>query len=71
MKKFIIICLALCLILSLCGFTYVGKDVDDVWKEIQDIYDTLRDWYNDYFLYSESIDQSVSNLLLLYFCQIK
>lgn len=29
----------------------VGKDVDDVWKEIQDIYDTLRDWYNDYFLY--------------------
>lgn len=29
----------------------VGKDVDGVWKEIQDIYDTLRDWYNDYFLY--------------------
>lgn len=29
----------------------VCKDVDDVWKEIQDIYDTLRDWYNDYFLY--------------------
>ena len=29
----------------------VGKDVDDVWKEIHDIYDTLRDWYNDYFLY--------------------
>lgn len=29
----------------------VGKDVDDVWKEIQDIYDTLWDWYNDYFLY--------------------
>lgn len=29
----------------------VGKNVDDVWKEIQDIYDTLRDWYNDYFLY--------------------
>lgn len=29
----------------------VGKDVDDVWKEIQDIYDTLRYWYNDYFLY--------------------
>jgi uncharacterized protein with ParB-like and HNH nuclease domain len=29
----------------------VGKDVDDVWKEIQDIYDTLKDWYNDYFLY--------------------
>jgi len=29
----------------------VGKDVDDVWKEIQDIYDTLRDWYNDYFFY--------------------
>lgn len=29
----------------------VGKDVDDVWKEIQYIYDTLRDWYNDYFLY--------------------
>lgn len=29
----------------------VGKNVDDVWKEIQDIYDTLRDWYNDYSLY--------------------
>lgn len=29
----------------------VGKDVEEVWKEIQDIYDTLRDWYNDYFLY--------------------
>lgn len=27
------------------------RNVDDVWMEIQDIYDTLRDWYNDYFFY--------------------
>lgn len=27
------------------------RNVDDVWMEIQDIYDTLRDWYSDYFFY--------------------
>lgn len=38
----------------------IGKDVDDVWKEIQDIYDTLRDWYNDYFLY-----HTIGSLLII------
>lgn len=30
MKKVLIICLAICLIMSLCGFTYVGKNAADV-----------------------------------------
>lgn len=30
MKKILIICLAICLVISLCGFTYVGKDAADV-----------------------------------------
>ncbi|WP_026656082.1 DUF262 domain-containing protein [Butyrivibrio sp. AE3003] len=29
----------------------VTCDADDVWMEIQDIYDTLKDWYSDYFFY--------------------
>ena len=42
MKKFIIICLALCLILSLCGFTYVGKDVDNVKDKAHQIAELAR-----------------------------
>lgn len=29
----------------------ITRNVDEVWMEIQDIYDTLKDWYNDYFFY--------------------
>lgn len=28
-----------------------GKTAEDVWKEIQSIYETLTDWYSDYFYY--------------------
>ena len=31
--------------------TATNKRAEEVWSEIQEIYDTLRDWYNDYFLY--------------------
>lgn len=28
-----------------------GKKTEIIWKEIQEIYETLMDWYNDYFYY--------------------
>lgn len=27
------------------------NSAEDIWNEVQEIYDTLRDWYNDYFFY--------------------
>jgi len=59
---------------------YLGdKNVDVVWKEIQDIYDTLRDWYNDYSLYhtigllliiDKSSDASIINALYREYSQV-
>ena len=48
------------------------KNVDEVWMEIQDIYDTLRDWYGNYFFYhtiglliiiDKNSDASIINML--------